>query len=339
MRTMDCVIASLVIGAWNFMACADENRAQTCLDEQCQHDDSTDISFPNVDMGADASGPDGNVDTGVGDTSTDIAPGPEGPCDVLIRNEGLPGVYPPVFRQPEGATALFEQQSNELLSAYGLTHDNYSMEGVPVSWTPHISHQAGDSIVLSSGTEEITPASAHELIWPFIERWSALLKTAGTELEEEGWCDNGQEHFATCTVTYHQEFCGLEIESNGSYSGRLQVQIERRHSDDIILRNLTSSLIPLHTVYLNPSLDHEAAVRSIIGTEYTYMCWDETTMTFTDDLSYEVADDLVLFVLLADDETGLEYRTAYQVSVGIQWIIWVDAFDGSVLRVSEQFDC
>ena len=111
------------------------------------------------------------------------------------------------------------------------------------------------------------------------------------------------------------------------------------------LQRAVSNLVPMIPIYTNPHVSQQDAAAGLIGMVLEYWCADGVhTVEVTDQSEFSFAADPVVFIQTAP--TGiiaLEYRLAHHITVSaesfLSWTAYVDAFDGTLLKIDPDFIC
>jgi hypothetical protein len=152
----------------------------------------------------------------------------------------------------------------------------------------------------------------------------------------------GEETHEACTVRLQQRYCGLEIGSDEyRYSGGVDMSL---HRSSRRLWQMFVNAVPHFPVYMQTPLSAANVRAKLVGKDLPFGC-PGGSFRVEDTTSIETS--LGVFVRLSSaDATQLEYRTAFKAKVtagetngSLSWSVWVDGFDGTVLKTTADFIC
>jgi len=260
-------------------------------------------------------------------------------ADILVDNQGPLGLYPLMYTEPAEAGERYREDLAAFLDAYNVSADDYSVEAHPVTWTPDVNHQYSGGAWIPVLDIPLSETNIEDAARGFLSSHSELFKTSEAFIEVRNSNCSG----STCRVNFDQSYCGLQVVSpEPSYNGNLTF-IARQQ--DAGLQRAVSNLVPMIPIYTNPYVSQEEAAASLAGMTLEYWCADGPHYaTITEQSEFTFAPDLVVFVQTAP--TGiiaLEYRLAHKATIAVEsfltWTAFVDAFDGTMLKIDPDFIC
>jgi hypothetical protein len=258
---------------------------------------------------------------------------------VLIDNEGPPGLYPFFYAEPHGADERFLEDQAAFLSKYNVTLNDYDVAAHMATWTPDVDKRYNGGAWITVYDIELSEANLEDVALGFIFENAEFFKSEDAIIQVRSSICTG----STCRVNFDQSYCGLEVVSpDPAYFGTLSFHAGQQ---DAGLKRAVSSLVPMIPIGKNPYVSQEAAMAGLLGRQLEYWCADGVHYaTISEQSGFSFGEDPVVFVQTAP--TGiiaLEYRLAYRITVTVEsfftWTAYVDAFDGTLLKIDADFIC
>jgi hypothetical protein len=262
-----------------------------------------------------------------------------GCADILVDNQGPLGLYPLMYTEPQDASERYRQDLAAFLDACNVSLSDYLVEPHPVTWAPDLDKQYSSGAWITVYDIELSENNIEDAARGLLSSHAEFFKTAGALIQARNSNCSG----STCRVNFDQSYCGLQVVSpETEYTGTLTLVARQQ---DAGLQRAVSNLVPMIPVYTNPHISPEEAAASLAGMTLEYWCADGPHYaTVTDQSVFAFSADPAVFVQTAP--TGiiaLEYRLAHKVTITVEsflsWTAYVDAFDGSLLKIDPDFIC
>ncbi|MBN2494272.1 MAG: hypothetical protein JXR96_06765 [Deltaproteobacteria bacterium] len=262
------------------------------------------------------------------------------PCEgILLDNQGPPGIYPFLLFEPDGAPESYRQELAAFLSAFNVSSADYEAEAHPVTWTPDVQRVYGSGAWITVYDTELSEDSIEAAASGFIQSFAPFFGAEDAILQlRRSSCFSSD-----CRVFFDQSYCGLKVVSpEPGHDGSFAFIAQRQSAG---LQRAASSLIPMLPIYANPYIGQPEAAAGLMGMTLEYWCADGPhDAVISEQSDFAFSPDPVVFVQYAP--TGLlalEYRLAYELTVAVEsflsWTAYVDAFDGSLLKIDPDFIC
>jgi hypothetical protein len=258
---------------------------------------------------------------------------------ILVDNQGPLGIYPLIYDEPPEAAERYWDDLTVFFDTYLSGFDDYSVEAHPVTWTPDVNKTYNDGAWIPIYDIELSENNIEDAARGFLSRHAEFFKTAEAFIQVRNSNCSG----STCRVNFDQSYCGLEVATSVPYYNGNLTLIARQQ--DAGLQRVTSNLVPMIPVYTNPHVSQEEAAASLTGMTLEYWCADGPHYaTVTEQSEFTFAADPVVFVQTAP--TGmiaLEYRLSHKATIAVEsfltWTAYIDAFDGTLLKIDPDFIC